>query len=203
MARVTRYTQSIFGSTAGADEIAQYGSFAAGAPQTYSGSTITPAIVQSLGNYLSGWVSAVEGAYSPALQDMNALCYLFAYQLTYLLQAGIAEWDSGTTYYTGDIVQSSGTWYVSLTNTNLNNAVTDSTNWFAPTQAGIQTENTLPYTAGMTLSSGNTLSWPMLTVGNGQTVTVPNGARLSSEGAIIVSGTGVVVATGTGVVRVF
>src|SRR4051812_38133642 len=105
MSRLTRFTQLIFGSNASSAQMAQYGSFAAGTPATYSGTTITPALVQSLGNYLSGWFSAVLGQNSPAIEDMNSLCYLFAYQLSYLMQAGVPEWDAGTTYYTGDIVQ--------------------------------------------------------------------------------------------------
>lgn len=104
MARLARYTQQVFASSAATAQIAEYGSFANGTPATYSGTTITPALVQGLTQYLSGWFSAVEGAYSPAIEDMNALCYLFAYQLSYLMNTGIAEWDSGTTYSTGNIV---------------------------------------------------------------------------------------------------
>jgi hypothetical protein len=110
--------------------MAEFGSLAAGSPTTYSGSTITPAIIQTLSNYLSGWLSAVVGANSPAIEDMNALCYLFAYQLSYLMQLGVSEWDSGTTYYIGSVVQDgAGNLFVSLTNANLNNALTSAANW--------------------------------------------------------------------------
>ena len=34
------------------------------------------------------------------------------YQLAYLLQQGIAEWDSGTTYYTNSVVQNGGSIYI-------------------------------------------------------------------------------------------
>lgn len=129
MSRLSRYTQLLFGSSAGTNQMAEFGSFAAGTPARYNGSTITPAIIQTLSQYLGGWLSAVVGANSPAIEDMNALCYLFAYQLAYLLQAGVPEWDSGTTYYTGDIVQSAGVCYVSLIDSNLNNAVTNTTDW--------------------------------------------------------------------------
>lgn len=129
MSKITRATQKIFGSTASAAQMAEFGSLAAGAPLTYSGATITPAIVQSLSRYLSGWFTAILGSNSPAIEDMNALFYLMTYQLAYLMQAGVAEWDSATTYYIGSIVNSSGLTYVSLTNDNLNNAVTDTTNW--------------------------------------------------------------------------
>src|SRR6185312_11617670 len=129
MSKLTRYTQQLFGSTASTNQIAEFGSLAAGSPARYSGSTITPAIVQTLGNFLSGWFTAVEGLYSPAIEDMNALFYLAFYQLCYLMQEGIPEWDSGTTYYTGSMVQSSGVIYISLVDSNLNHAVTSGSFW--------------------------------------------------------------------------
>ena len=135
------------------------------------------------------------GANSPAEEDMNSLCYLFAYQLAYLMQAGVPEWDSGTTYFIGDIVQSSGTLYSSLTNTNLNNAVTDTTNWSAPVQNGILTTNTLP--SSTTVTTGTTLSWPNLTIPNGLTLLVNSGGNfeglhpttVASGGTLTINGT--------------
>jgi hypothetical protein len=197
MARLSRVTQNIFGSTAGFDQIAQFGSLAAGTP-TF---TTNLATIQSLSNYLVGWFNAVVGGNSPAIEDMNALFYLITSQLAYILQAGIPEWDAGTTYYTGDIVQSGGTTYVSLSNTNLNNAVTVTTSWFTPTQNGTVTPTAVPST--MILASGTVMSWPDATIGTGITVTVPSGSRLSSEGSIKLTGTGALIATGTGVVRIY
>lgn len=132
MAKITRATQLIFASTATTAQIAKFGSLAAAAPVTYSGSTVTPTLVQSLSNYLSGWFGAVVGANSPAIEDMNAIHYLITYQLAYLLQTGVPEWDSATTYFQGSVVTAidgSGTMYVSLTNTNLNNALSVSASW--------------------------------------------------------------------------
>ena len=130
MSRLARYTQKIFGSTAGSNQMATFGSEAAGFPFTCDGATVTPTIVQGLSQYLSGWFSGVLGSFSPTIEDMNALFYLLSYQIAYLLQTGIPEWDSGTTYYVGDLVQDgSGQIYKSLTNSNLNNALTDATNW--------------------------------------------------------------------------
>lgn len=134
MAKLTRYTMKLFGSTAGAGEMAEYGAAAAagfsGAPAGYSGSTITPTIIQTLSNYLAGWSAAVDGTYNPALEDVNAIDYLFSYMLNYLMQEGVAEWDSATTYYTGSLAQDgSGNVYVSLQDTNLNHAVTVVTWW--------------------------------------------------------------------------
>ena len=197
MARLSRVTQSIFGSTAGFDQIAQFGSLAAGTP-TF---TTNIATIQSLSNYLAGWFNAVVGGNSPAIEDMNALFYLITTQLAYILQAGIPEWDAGTTYFTGNLVQSGGTTYVSLTNSNLNNAVTVTTSWFSPTQNGTVTPQAIPST--MTLATGTVMSWPDATIGTGVTVTVPSGSRLSSEGSIKLTGTGALIATGTGVVRIY
>lgn len=199
MAKITRKIAKIFGSSAGVNEIAEFGSLAAGLPVF----TTDPTVIQSLSNYLEGWFAAVIGSNSPAIEDMNALFYLFAYQIAYLMQEGVAEYDATTTYYIGSLVSDgTGIVYVSQTNTNLGNALTDSTKWFAPVQAGMLTPNTLPYSAGMTLPASKSLMWPNLAIGNGQTVTVPNSANLIGVTSIVVSGTGVLVATGTGVIRV-
>lgn len=201
MAKLTRYSQLLFGSSATANEIAKFGSFAAGTPVRYSGTTVTPALIQALSNYLSGWFAAVEGSFSPAIEDMNALCYLFAYQLCYLFQAGVPEWDSGTTYYTGSLASSSGTLYASLTDTNLNHAVTDTTKWFTPVQNGSLTPNALPGTT-WSLPASQSMMWPNLQIGSGQTMTVPSSANLIGVTSIVLSGTGVLVATGTGIIRI-
>jgi hypothetical protein len=134
MARLARYTMKLFGSTAGSQEIAQFGSAAAagfpGTPAAYSGSTITPTIVQTLSNYLEGWFGAVDGQFNPAIEDVNAIDWLYSYMLNYLMQLGIPEWDTSTTYYTGSIAQDgSGNVYVSLTNSNSGNALSSAANW--------------------------------------------------------------------------
>jgi microcystin-dependent protein len=128
MSKLSRVTQLIFGSNAGLNQIGKFGSFAAGSP-VY---TTDPAVVQSLSNYLTGWFGAVVGNNSPTIEDMNAICYLYAYQLAYLMQSGIPEYDAGTTYYAGNWVQSGGVAYVSLTNNNLGNAVSNPTYWGPP-----------------------------------------------------------------------
>lgn len=126
MAKLNRVLQKIFGSTSGANQIAQFGSYQAGTP-TFS---TDPSVIQSLSNYLTGWFAAVNGSYSPAIEDMNALHYLFSYQLAYLMQAGISEWDATTTYYIGSLVNDgTGRVYSSLIDTNLNQPVTDTSKW--------------------------------------------------------------------------
>ena len=82
------------GSLSASGNIAIFGSQDAGSP----GYSTDPVVIQSLAQYLQGWSAAVFGNNAPAKQDRNALDFLFAYQLSYLLQAGMAEYDP-TTYY--------------------------------------------------------------------------------------------------------
>lgn len=131
MARLPRKTQQIFGgSLAAAGNIAVFGSLAASAPN-YS---LDLATIQSLPAFANAWAAALintpGGNASPALQDMNALFYLLTTQIAYLMQSGVAEWDSATTYFTGNWVLVSGVGYVSKTDNNQNNnPVTDVNNW--------------------------------------------------------------------------
>lgn len=191
MPNLSRYTQKIFASTAGANQLSEYGSFIASPPgNLYSGSTITPEIVQALSNFLDGQYAATGGTYSPTIQDHNSLFYLFSYQLAYLFQLGIPEWDSDTTYNIGSIVQSSGINYVSLQNNNLNNAITDGSYWTTPTQNGVITPNSIP--SDKEIFSGTTLSWPNMTIGLGKILTIDSGAYYEGINSVIVNGTFIV-----------
>lgn len=126
MAKITRKLARIFGQSAGPTQIGQFGSLAAGDPEYSS----DPDVIQQLSNWLGGWYEAVVGSNSPAIQDMNAFCYVVAYQIAYLLQTGVGEWNSGTTYYIGSLAtDSTGTLFTSIANDNLNNALTDGTKW--------------------------------------------------------------------------
>jgi hypothetical protein len=126
MSKILRKVAKIFGSNAGTDQIAQFGSLAAADP-TF---TTDPIVIQSLSNYLGGWFSGVIGSNSPAIEDMNALCYLYAYQIAYNMQAGVPEWDASTTYYIGSFVSDgNGNLYYSLIDNNLNNVVSNLTDW--------------------------------------------------------------------------
>lgn len=125
MAKIARKNMKIFGVNAGAQQRGVFGSLAAGLP-AYS---TDPETIQSLSNYEDGWFGAVLGNNSPAIQDMNALQFLFAYQLAYGFQSGIPEWNDETTYYIGSLVNDAGTVYVSIADDNLNNAVSDESKW--------------------------------------------------------------------------
>lgn len=130
MAKITRKTQKIFGSTAGSNQIAKIGSLAAGAPVRTTGALADPDTIQSLSEYLSGLFAVVLGSNSPAIEDMNALFWLITRQLGYVYQTGIPEWDTNTVYYIGSLVNDgNGKVYYSLTDNNSGNALTSDTNW--------------------------------------------------------------------------
>lgn len=192
MSKLTRYTQQLFGSTAGTNQMAEFGSFANGTPARYTGAAITPAIIQTLSNFLSGWNAAVVGNNSPCIEDMNSLCYLFAYQLSYILQEGIAEYDAGTTYFTNSIVMSGSVLYTSLQDNNTGNSVSASNNaWWAPFGNGgfFQPDTSQN---SITTVSGKSLFVPFLTVSTGDTYTVNSGGRLISVDSLTVNGTVIV-----------
>lgn len=130
MARLSRVTGKIFASNSAPNEIAKFGSLAAGSPVF----TTDPGLIQSLSQYLGGWFDAVIGLNAPAIEDMNALFYLISYQLAYILQTGMPEWDAGTTYYIGQFASFDGDIFVSISDNNLNNATTDLNNWKSLTQ---------------------------------------------------------------------
>lgn len=130
MAKIVRKLMKRFGSTGGTNSIATFGSLAASAPARTTGALADPDTIQSLSNWLTGWYGAVLGDNSPAIEDMNAAMFVFAYQLAYLMQTGTAEWNSATVYYTGSLVNNgSGVLYRSLTDDNTGNALTDTVNW--------------------------------------------------------------------------
>lgn len=127
MAKIPRVVARIFGGSSGPSQIAQFGSLAAGSPNY----TTNPTLIQGLSNWLTGWFGAVIGGNAPAIEDMNAFCYVMAYQIAYLMQAGVPEWDASTVYYTGSLANSNGTLYMSIQNDNTNHAVSDPAFWKA------------------------------------------------------------------------
>lgn len=128
MPAITRKAQQIFGaSLTPAGNIAKWGSLAAAAP-AYSDD---PDLIQTAA-WLNGLNNALIGNRSPAIEDLNGLFYVLSRQIAYLLQSGVPEWDTGTTYFTGQIVRGIGTaiLYQSMTNSNVgNNPATDTNNW--------------------------------------------------------------------------
>lgn len=131
MAKILRKAAVLFGASAGVDEIAVFGSLAAAAPAF----STDPDDIQSLSQYTTGWFSAILGLSNPALEDMNALDFLFSYQIAYIMQSGIPEYNATTVYYINSMVSSGGKIYISLTDANTGNAVTDATKWRTQTSA--------------------------------------------------------------------
>lgn len=121
MPKITRKTQKIFAETAGATGITTFGSPAAGSP-VYS----TDVAAVQTAAWLNGWsAAALAGSEIPTFQDFNGIHYVMSNQVGYLLQEGIAEYDSATTYYANSIVKKTGTYelYGSIINNNLGNAL--------------------------------------------------------------------------------
>src|ERR1700743_245726 len=142
---LNRQTMLVFASAAITKLPSVFGSLVNGTPTTATNVGIGTNGVQSLsGSIQGGWATAVVGTNSFAIEDFNALWWLVTYQLAYLLERGVAEWDSNTTYSAGDIVRdniSTGLAYVSLVNSNIGNPVTDGVHWFTVPQPGLCTNN--------------------------------------------------------------
>ena len=130
MTKLARITGKLFGGSASASgsdpEIAQFGS---GKTGTYLGTTDVNTI-QSLSAWQNGFIGCVTPTDQfPPLPEMTGFGKVLSYIQCYLLQQGVPEWDSGTTYYAGNWCSSNGNLYVSVADENLNNAVTDPAYW--------------------------------------------------------------------------
>lgn len=190
MSKILRKVQKIFGINAGFDQIAVFGSLANTSP-AYS---TDPAVIQSLTQYDDGWFEAVIGDNSPAIEDVNALDYVETYQLAYLMQTGVPEWDATTTYYIGSFASDGlGNLYYSTVDNNINNAFTDGTKWQL---YGGLTTNINP--ANVTVVSGKTYWYPNYSIPIGTTWTVNTGGSLMSAGTVVVNGT--LIVNGTSIV---
>ena len=158
MSKLTRQTMLWFGSSSDSSSVGVFGSIAPGGPgATYSKVIST---IQSLPAWGSGWKAEVVSPLRPAIQDFNAVDYVFSYGICYLHQMGIPEWDAGTVYYQDSYCQVAGIIYYSLQDTNLNqNPTTQASYWTAgikglsyvdlttnQTVAGIKTFSSFPET---------------------------------------------------------
>lgn len=132
MTKLTRVTGKVFGSAALAQTggIGQFGSAATGTPNP----TTDVATIQALQAYLNGWSSAVITSRNfPPIEEVTGVLKTISYQACYLLQEGIPEYDINTEYSNTSIVKSiSGnelSFYISLQNNNVGNALTNTTYW--------------------------------------------------------------------------
>lgn len=130
MENLKRVTAKIFASNANleTEDIGQFGSALAGNKLV----TDDVETIQALPAFEQGWRGAVLSTRNyPPLPEMAGLQKVLSYQEAYLLQKGIPEWDSETTYYSNtSFCQVDGTIYKSLTDDNIgNNPTSDTTNW--------------------------------------------------------------------------
>lgn len=132
MAKLPVKLLKIFGGLlAPGGNIAQFGSLAATAPAFSN----DPAVIQALAAWQNGMAAALintgGGQSSPALEDFNGLLFVLSYQLAYLKQQGIAEYDVDQTYYINSIVMdpATGALFVSKTDNNTANPLVVGTNW--------------------------------------------------------------------------
>lgn len=126
MANLVRKYQKVFAS--GAANNGQFGSLQAATKVT----SIDPEVIQALAAYESGWNDAiVSGKQLPSLEEFQGLQYKTDYQLAYLLNKGVPEWDDLSEYYIGDIQREVGGTqiYKSITDNNIGNVLTDIVNW--------------------------------------------------------------------------
>ncbi|TDE17726.1 gp53-like domain-containing protein [Dyadobacter psychrotolerans] len=137
MPRITRKTQKVFAS--GAANNGVIGSAADGT-KVLSTDLVT---LQAKAAYLTGLNAiTISGQRLPPLEEIQALHYIETSQIAYVLQEGIPEYDTGTTYYQKSIVKAPGTTqlYSSLTDNNTGNALptfgTNNTNWQSLTDFG-------------------------------------------------------------------
>lgn len=108
--KLVRQTLYQFGSTVnGASEVGVYGSGATGSPSYTSSITL----MQSLGAWSRGWAAETIANNRPFLEDMNAVDCVFGYQLSYMMQMGIPEYDTtgNSVYFLNSICQSGGIVY--------------------------------------------------------------------------------------------
>ncbi len=135
MAKITRKFQKIFALTNDGSQRFGNGVFGSGKAGT---KIITDDVeeLQELAAFDSGWEDAVlvNSAGQPTLPplpEMQALDYICTYQIAYLLQEGVPEYNADTTYFINSITKASGTYQLfgSVTDDNIGNATSDPANW--------------------------------------------------------------------------
>lgn len=130
MTKYTRVTGKVFGASADPTgdnpEIGQFGSALA---TTYLG-TNDISTIQSLPAWSNGFIGCVTpNTQFPPLPEMTGFGKVLSQQICYLLQQGIAEWDSGTIYYTGNWCSYNNELYFSIADGHSGVVPTDVTKW--------------------------------------------------------------------------
>lgn len=128
MAKITRKHQKIFAGDASVTNNGQFGSAQLGTKITSN----DPDTIQNLAAWGTGWLDATLTAQRlPTLEEMQGIQYVTTYQIAYLFQEGIPEWNASAEYYDKSFVKFSGTSeiYVSKTDSNVGNLPSDPVNW--------------------------------------------------------------------------
>ena len=111
--KLKRFTQKIFGLDSGDKEMVEFGTPTEGRP-IFIDKMQDPAAVQTK-YYEQGWFpESLTGNIRPYAEDMNGVHFLHSYQLAYILQAGIPEWDSNTPYFKDCICRKGAVLYISI-----------------------------------------------------------------------------------------
>lgn len=182
MARLTRVRQKVFASNASNNGV--FGSLQAGNPTTSN----DVATLQSLSAFENGWDDAAySGDKLPPLEEFQGIQYGISYQQAYMLQEGIAEWDSNTPYYKGSLAKTiSGTsfkLYCSIADNNTNKAVTNTSYWtkvmdsddlYAFDSAVVHLAGAETITGAKTFTSGTVFSNTMTRKGSWTAGTTPS-----------------------------
>lgn len=118
--KLKRFTQKIFGWSSGTREMVDFGTPTEGRP-LYVDKMENPETIQTK-YYEQGWFpESLQGNIRPYAEDMNGVHFLHSYQLAYMLQAGIPEWDSKTPYFEDCICRYGKILYISNVNNNVGN----------------------------------------------------------------------------------
>ena len=143
MSKLTRFFHKIFGINADFNyQMGKFGSFKNGSP-AYAANLSD---IQSLPNFEEGLYGAVVGNGAPFIQDVNGALHHSSRQIGYILQQGIPEWDSQTTYYLNGFCSHSGIIYKSLSDSNTNQTPSNSSIYWQAQTGTIGTfKNPLPF----------------------------------------------------------
>lgn len=150
MARLTRKNIKVFAGNSNNNGV--FGSLQANNP-TLSNDVEQ---LQSLSAWEDGWESATETSEElPPVEEMNSISYVTTYQQAYLMQEGMPEWASTVTFYKGSLtkeVTANGfRIYCSLSDNNLGNALSDTSNW----KKVMDSEDLYAFDSGVVKLTGN------------------------------------------------
>lgn len=130
MSKLERKNHKVFGINATETKVGQFGS----ANATTKINTKDVEKIQALDAWEQGWeAGAVGNKRYPTQQERTGVDYEHSYQIGYMLQEGIPEWNKDTTYNKGSIIKlvrdTKIVLYNSLQDNNKNNALTNTDYW--------------------------------------------------------------------------